>query len=189
MVHNERPGIDRSTWKRRVSTGLIGLGVAVVLWLIGAAVIPRWWAQRVADVVDGRLTVGALYGLFIGAVFTIVPVLVLLLSLRTRGEGRSWKAWAVWLVIAAIAAAPNLITLGIVLGVSNAAHDGDRILSVDGPGFRMWSLIGVIVGVLAVVGVWYLLRSRRGARNDNKRLRDEAHHHDGDDHDVVTHGH
>ena len=44
------------------------------------------------------------------------------------------------------------MTLGIVLGISDAAHAGDRILDVEGPGFRLWSLIGAIVGVRGGAG-------------------------------------
>ena len=108
--------------------------------------IPRWWAQRVGNVVDGSLTVGALYGLFIGFVFTVAPLLLLLVVMR-RGDRRD----RTWLGLARLArprrcslAAPNLMTLGIVLGISDAAHAGDRTLDVEGPGFRLWSLIGVI---------------------------------------------
>ena len=53
------------------------------------------------------------------------------------------------------------------------AHAGDRILDVDGPGFRLWSLIGAILGVVAVVGVWYLARSRRTSRRKASEYRDE----------------
>ena len=75
---------------------VIGAGIAaavVVLYLIGAAVIPRWWAQRVADVVDGRLTVGALFGLFIGIVFTVVPLLAAWAVIKWRTQRRTWKGW------------------------------------------------------------------------------------------------
>ena len=43
---------------------LIGLGIltAVVSWFIGAAVLPRWWAQRVGDAVDGRISLGSAEG-------------------------------------------------------------------------------------------------------------------------------
>ena len=49
------------------------------------------------------------------------------------------------------------MTLGIVLGISDAAHAGDRTLDVDSPGFRVWTLIGVIAGLAAVLGTIYLL--------------------------------
>ena len=104
------------------------------------------------SVVDGSLTVGALYGLFIGFVFTVAPLLLLLVVWKWRSPDRTWLGWLGWLVLVVLLAAPNLMTLGIVLGISDAAHAGDRTLDVEGPGFRLWTLIGVIAGV------------RRGAR-------------------------
>ncbi len=179
---------DDNDWDRRQPTIarriVIGAGIAaavVVLYLIGAAVIPRWWAQRVADVVDGRLTVGALFGLFIGIVFTVVPLLAAWAVIKWRTQRRTWKGWLGWLVVIAIGAAPNLMTLGIVTGNSNAAHAGDRILDVDGPGFRVWTFVGVLAGIVAVVGVIYLARSRRTSRRRETELRDELHTRRGHD--------
>ena len=162
-----------STWGRRAAWSLGTVAVAVVLWLIGAAVIPRWWAQRVGNIVDGRLTVGALYGLFIGFVFTAAPLICLWLALRLRSRRRTWRGWVGWLVGAAIAAAPNLMTLGVVLGTGNAAHAGERILDVDGPGFRVWSLIGVILAVAAALVLVYLTRTRGLFREQSRQMRSD----------------
>ena len=161
------------TLGRKVLVGVLVVCGLVVLYLIGAAIIPRWWAQRVADVVDDRMTVGALFGLFIGLVFTVVPLVVAWIVVRLRSQRRTWKGWLGWLVVVALTATPNLMTLGIVTGSSNGAHAGDRILDVDGPGFRLWSLIGAILGVIAVIGVWYLARSRRTSRRRASEYRDE----------------
>jgi uncharacterized membrane protein YeaQ/YmgE (transglycosylase-associated protein family) len=65
------------------------------------------------------------------------------------------------------------MTLGIVLGISDAAHAGDRVLDVEGPGFRLWSLIGAILGAAAVLGSVYLVRSRRASRQHAAELRDQ----------------
>ena len=65
------------------------------------------------------------------------------------------------------------MTLGIVLGISDAAHAGDRTLDVDGPGFRAWTLIGVIAGLVAVLGTIYLLRSAPRLASKPDDLRDE----------------
>jgi hypothetical protein len=147
--------------------------VAIVLALIGATVLPRWWSHRVADVVDGSLTTGALYGLFIGFVFTIVPLLLLALVIRYRREGRSWKGWIGWLALVVVTAAPNLMTLFIVVGRSDAAHAGERTLDVDAPGFRVWSLVGAIAGGAATFGLVYLVRTRGWFREQNRRMRNE----------------
>jgi len=164
---------NEPTLGRRVLIGGAVVAGLVIAYLIAAAVIPRWWAQRVADVVDGRLTVGALYGLFIGAVFTLVPLVVARMVIRFRRQGRTWKGWVGWLVVVLLTAAPNLMTLGIVLGDNDAAHDGDRILSVEGNGFRLWSFIGAILGAVAFAAFLYLASSRRRNRQRASDLRDE----------------
>lgn len=148
-----------------------GVFVALVIaYFFGAATIPRWWAQRIGDQVDGSGTAGVGLGLFYGFVFTFVPLLVLSFALR---RSRSWTLRG-WLLGAAILLAlPNLFTLGIVLGTGNAAHAGERILDVNAPYFRGASLVGAIVGVLGVLGVRYLLFSRRRARGREKDLREE----------------
>jgi hypothetical protein len=104
-------------------------------------------------------------------VFTLVPLLLALAVVRWRTQRRSLRGWLGWLAVILLAAAPNLMTLGIVLGRSNAAHAGDRILDVDGPGFRVWSLVGALAGIAAVFGLWYLTRSRRTSRRQVRELR------------------
>jgi hypothetical protein len=164
---------SQPNWHRRIVVGIITVVGAVLAYLIAAAVIPRWWAQRVGNVVDGSLTVGGLYGLFIGFVFTLAPLLLVLAVWKWRSPHRTWLGWVGWLVVVLLLAAPNLMTLGIVLGISDAAHAGDRTLDVDAPGFRLWSLIGALLAVAAVVGGIYLVRSRRASRRRAADLRDE----------------
>lgn len=168
------PGVDRTPWQRRIVTVLLVVGAVVVLWLIGAAIIPRWWGSRVTDVTRDRLVVGGLFGFFIGFVFTVLPLLALWIGFRVRSDRRTWKGWVGWLVVAAILALPNLMTLGIVLGSGDAAHDGRTKLDTEGNGFRMWSLIGAIVGGVAVLALLYLVRTRGWFRDDSRRLRNEA---------------
>ncbi len=69
-------------------------------------------------------------------------------------------------------AIPNLMTLGIVAGNGSAAHAGERILDVEGPGFRAATLIGAILAVVAAIGIRYLIDSRRRARARAGRLDD-----------------
>ncbi|HWL45000.1 MAG TPA: hypothetical protein VNQ73_18800 [Ilumatobacter sp.] len=162
-------------WGRRAVWSIAGLAVLVMLWLLGAAIIPRWWAQRVGDVVGGRLTVGALYGGFIGFVFTALPLACLAAAIRLRSRVHTWKGWVAWLFAAAVLAAPNLMTLGVTWGRGNAAHDGDRILSVEGTGFRMGSLVGAIVAGAAAAGLAYLTKTRGLFKSQNRRLRNALH--------------
>jgi ABC-type multidrug transport system fused ATPase/permease subunit len=171
-VHDDAPR-SQPNWRRRFTIAVVVAVALVLLWFAAAAVIPRWWAQRVGNVVDGSLTVGALYGLFIGFVFTVAPLLLLVAVIRWRTDDRTWLGWLGWILLALLLAAPNLMTLGIVLGISDAAHAGDRTLDVEAPGFRLWSLIGAILGGLAVVGTIYLVRSRRTSRRRAAALRDE----------------
>jgi MFS family permease len=162
---------ERGTPLARRALLLVGALVGIVVaYFIAAATIPRWWAQRVADQVDGSIAAGTGLGLFYGFVFTFLSLLVLSFALR---RGRSWRVRA-WLVGAAILLAlPNLMTLGIVLGTGSAAHAGERILDVEGPNFRAFSLVGAIIGAAAVVGVRYLMLSRRRAKGRASELDDE----------------
>lgn len=148
---------------RRVLIFVIAAAVLVIAYLIGAAVMPRWWAQRVSNVIDGRLIFGNMLGFSVGLVFTLLPLFVLATGWRFK---KSWKRAAGFVVAAVVVAAPNLLTLGIVIGSGNAAHAGERILDVDGPGFRGGSLIGAIVGALLGVALLWLIGSRR--RNKRK---------------------
>lgn len=147
--------------------GAVSVVALFVGWLVAAAVIPRWWSHRIGDVVDGRLVYGSLFGLVTGAVFTLVPLLVLALGWRLR---RSVRRALVFVVLAVLLAAPNLATLGIVVGSGNAAHAGERTLDVDGPGFRGGSLVGAVIGVAAFIAVEWLLISRRRDRSRAQRL-------------------
>jgi hypothetical protein len=152
---------SRPDWGRRAVWAGVGLVVVLVGGLIASATVPRWWAQRIGDQVDGSITQGTLLGLFYGFVFTIVPIAIILLILRIR---RTWR-WVVFaLALAILVALPNLMTLGIVIGRGNAAHAGDRILDVEAPAFRGGTLAGAMLACGLVAFVGYLLVSRGRAR-------------------------
>lgn len=148
---------------RRIVFIVVAIAALAITYLIGAAVVPRWWAQRISNVIDGRLLFGNLLGFSVGFAFTLLPIFVLSLGWRFK---KSWKRGLMFLVGALIAGAPNLMTLGIVLGSGNAAHAGERILDVDGPGFRGGSLVGAIAAVVVGLALMWLVGSRR--RNKNK---------------------
>jgi hypothetical protein len=61
-------------WSRRVVVALVVVGALTLLGLIGAAFLPRWWAQRIGDQVGGSITTGTSLGLFYGFVFTLLPL-------------------------------------------------------------------------------------------------------------------
>ena len=159
-------------WGRR--TLWIGgiLAVLLLAGVIASATVPRWWAHRVGDQVDGSITQGTLLGLFYGFVFTFVPIVVLLLILGWR---RTTRTVVAAVVLALVLALPNLMTLGIVLGRWNAAHAGDRVLDVEAPAFRGGTLAGAILAALLVGFVGYLVVSRRRAQEGGaRRARDTA---------------
>lgn len=161
------------SWRRRlpwVATLLAGLLIA---GLIASATVPRWWAHRIGDQVDGSITTGTLLGLFYGFVFTFLPVLVLALVLRWR---RSRRVVLGALVAAIVLALPNLMTLGIVLGRGNAAHAGDRELDVEAPAFRGGTLAGAVAAVLLLGFVAYLIASRKRAHASARGVRAEREH-------------
>ena len=148
-------------WSRRLIVAAIVLGVVLLTGLIAVSTIPRWWAQRIGEQVDGSIVTGTFVGLFYGFVFTLAPLLVLAAVFRWR---RTWRALVIALAVAAVLALPNLMTLGIVVGRGNAAHAGDRILDVEAPAFRGGTLAGALLAAGLVGLVAYLVVSRRRAR-------------------------
>ncbi|MFT4010912.1 MAG: hypothetical protein QM655_12820 [Nocardioidaceae bacterium] len=153
--------VKEVNWPLRIVLAVIVVVALVVAYLIGVTVLPRWWSHRVGNRVDGSITAGVWYGLLLGFVFTLFPLVVL------RQAFRRTKAWVrIAVVLLALAlAVPNLLTLSIVLGDGTAAHAGDRVLDVEAPGFRLGSSIGavaaVVVGVLLLVTAWRRRHDRR----------------------------
>ena len=162
--------IGQPHWGRRALWigGL--LAVLVVVVLAASATVPRWWAQRVGDQVDGSITQGTTLGLVYGFVFTFLPIIAIVLILRWR---RTWKTIAAALAIGILLALPNLMTLSIVVGSGSAAHAGDRVLDVEAPAFRGGSLVGAVVAVLVVLLMVYLVASRRRAHRNARRARSD----------------
>lgn len=155
-----QPTPDRN-WSRRIIVGISLVVALTLLALLGAAFLPRWWAQRIGDQVGGSITTGGFLGLFYGFVFTLLPLIVLLVAFRFL---HTWRKRAVALGVAVLLAAPNLLTLGIVLGTGSGAHAGDRILDVEAPAFRGGTLGGALLAAACVGGAWYLVGSRGRAR-------------------------
>jgi MFS family permease len=149
-VHEPRSRI----WAKRALGGLVVVGFLILAGFLGAAFIPRWWAHRVGNQVNGSIATGIIVGLFYGFLFTAVPFLVLSWTFRKR---RPMKGWTIGFLVAVMLALPNLFTLGIVLGSGHAAHAGDRTLDVEAPGFRGGCLAGAIVAVVAFA-LWEYIR-------------------------------
>jgi hypothetical protein len=148
-------------WLRRVVIAVAVLIVAVAVYLILAAFVPRWWAQSVGRQIEGRLSRGILLGLVYRTMFTFLPLL-LLAQVGRRALG--WKVKIVLVVAAILLAIPNLMTLSVAVGTSRAAQAGDRVMDVQAPGFRYATLWGVGLGTLLglVVVAVVIVLERRG---------------------------
>ena len=155
-------------WGRRLMWGGGLLAVLVLAVLVVSATVPRWWAHRIGDQVDGSITQGTTLGLVYGFVFTFLPIVAIVLILRWR---RTWKTILAAVLIGVVLALPNLMTLSIVVGRGNAAHAGDRTLDVDAPAFRGASLAGAIVAAALIVFVGWLIVSRDRAHSHARRAR------------------
>ncbi|MET0928750.1 MAG: hypothetical protein ABWX74_04500 [Aeromicrobium sp.] len=166
----DQPETKPHRWVNRIVLAIVILGVAYVAYLMSAAFFPRWWAQRIADQVDGGVTRGTTWGLFYGFVFTAVPLLILV---QVRRGFFSWMWRGIVALVAIALAAPNWLTLSVVAGNSNAAHAGERIMDVDAPGFRAATLIGVIVGAALVAVITVASIRLRRRKDEVKRLRGE----------------
>jgi hypothetical protein len=158
-------------WRNRI-IGVLAVAVAlVVAYFILASFIPRWWAQRIAAMSGhGSFAKGIWSGLGLGFVCTVVPLFLLMAVAGVwRRRGGRFLAGAA-AVLALAVSLPNLMTLTIVWGGSNAAHAGERVLDVDAPGFRGASLIGAIVaaalfGLALFLRIRGRLRTRRAAKH------------------------
>ncbi len=157
-------------WTRRLAVAAAVLVGIILLALLAAAVVPRWWAQRIGDQADGSMLAGVGLGLVYGLVFTALPLAVAWWAFRRR---RGRRTWIVAGAVAVLLAIPNLMTLSIVVGTGSASHAGERILDVEGPGFRGATLAGALLGAL-LVGMFAYQRAQRTRQSRRaSRLEDE----------------
>lgn len=161
---------DPTNWVLRIVLVLIALVAAYAGFRLAAAFFPRWWSQRVADQVQGDFSSGTWWGLFYGFVFTFVPLL-LLFQIRRRFFSWTWRL--IVFVVAILLAAPNWLTLSVVLGTSKAAHAGERIMDVDAPNFRVSTLIGAIAGAVLVIVITAMSVRMKQRKKQVERLKGE----------------
>jgi MFS family permease len=171
-----QPVPERPDRRRQLVTVAVVAGAALLAVVFAITVLPRWWAHRIGDRVDGRFSGGVVTGLALGTLATFAALLVARLAFRRR---LAWKRRGLALAGALALASPNLTTLGIVVGRGGAAHAGERTLDVEAPGFRGATLVGVLLGVAAFVGLRWLLSSRRRSRREVTQLRDQLRDRDG----------
>ena len=158
-------------WRRYLILGAVGVVLVVIAVVAVTSLLPRWWAGSVGRQAAGTISGGIGWGIFYGFVFTFLPLLVASLAFVRR-----WKSVAtrlIFIVTGIVLAGPNLITLGIVVGTSEAAHAGERTLYVQAPGFRWATFIAALVALLLAALVWVLSTVRRRAVAELKRLRAE----------------
>ncbi|MFI9510941.1 permease [Nocardia sp. NPDC052566] len=158
-----------AVWRTRILGGLAVLAVLIVTYFILAAFIPRWWAQRVGDLVGKSFAKGIAWGLIYGGLCTAIPLFLLLFAvLWWRRRAGKFVAGAC-AVIAIILAVPNLMTLAVVRGTGNAAEAGRQIMNVEAPAFRGATLAGAIAAAVLFLLAAFLIirrgwRKRRAAK-------------------------
>ncbi|MEZ5379207.1 MAG: hypothetical protein R2733_22100 [Acidimicrobiales bacterium] len=155
MVASPEP---KRSLQRRLVIGLISLVALALLVMLTGAIVPRWWATRIGNIVDKRLTVGSFVGIAVGGLFTLVPLLILWIGWRVR---KTFRRWLIVLALAIIVAFPNLATLGIWTGTGSGADIARRDLGTEAPGFLGGTLFGVILGAVTALVLMYLSFSRR----------------------------
>lgn len=177
-INQPKRGADR--WVVRGVVVLVGLALALLIYQVGASFLPRWWAERVADQVNDTLSAGILWGLFYGFVFTCFPAL---LVFQVRRKFLHIKGRIAVVVVGLLLAAPNWLTLFVVLGTSESADKGDLILDLEAPGFRGAMLVGAVAGMaiavaLSGMAIWLKHRKRQvtayKAEAKERDVRDEA---------------
>jgi len=166
----DQPDVAPGAWVKRIVLAIVLLAAVYIGFRVSAAFFPRWWAHRVGDQVDDKLTRGTFWGLFYGFVFTFVPLLVLF-QIRRRFFSWTWRI--IVAVIALLLAAPNWLTLSVVAGDSKASHAGERIFDVEAPGFRAGTLGGVIAGAALAIIITAASMRLKYRKNEVKRLRGE----------------
>lgn len=153
------------TWQRKAVLVLIGVVILVIAYFILAAFLPRWWSIRVSNLADQTFTKGITWGLVFGIVCTFLPLVFFWTAWAVR-KRKGGKVSAIVAVVLAVATAvPNLLTLTIVLGSSNAAHAGERTLDTEAPGFRGATAAGAVIAIVlfAFLAFLYIRRGRRKA--------------------------
>lgn len=163
-------GQQRRDWFSRLILWSAAVVLGVSLVVIGAAYLPGWWADRVADVVAGNRTAGVLGGFACGLAFTALPLIVLRSAVR---RGLAWTERLLRVVVAVLLAVPNLLTLGVVIRGGSPGALARAVLDARGPGFRGATLPGVLLGAVIVVGAWVLLAGRRRRLHELDDLRTE----------------
>ncbi|MFW0790674.1 hypothetical protein [Gordonia sp. CPCC 205333] len=152
---------------RKFAIILVAIGLAVITYFILANFLPQWWAQRIANRVEGKFSSGIWSGLTLGFICTLLPIVFVALAVVNRKKLKNIPSLG-FVLLAVITAIPNLLTLSIVVGRTSGAYRGQNILDISAPGFRgagLWgTIIAVIVGVIVCYYIWRFRRRGRDLR-------------------------
>jgi Na+/H+-translocating membrane pyrophosphatase len=102
--------LSRINWRVWLSAGLTLAVALLVAYFLLAMFVPRWWAQRIADMSGhGSFAKGISSGLLLGVVCTAVPLLLLLLTVLNwrRRAGRFLAGAAAVVAVVAAATLPR----------------------------------------------------------------------------------
>lgn len=160
----EPQGTSAKSWLVRFGL-LIFLALALLLgWLLAITIAPREWADFIGKQSDGSMFRATVYGLVIGFLFTLVPLVIARQALRGFKLGMRLTI----LALAIVVALPNLLTLAVVLGTNHSAEVARRTLDDDAAGFRVGTVSGAIVAALvfSLLVAWGISRW-----NDKRKIR------------------
>ncbi len=143
--------------------------IILVVGLVLAAIVPRWWAHRLGDVIDGSLTMGTIVGLGLGFFCTLIPIAILVWGVNRRNEQGKMVTAA---ILALVFAFPNLATLWISIGGGGGASAGRQTLEVEAPFVRMGTLLGALAA-FALCG-WFYWRQRQKAQKQDEQVQPVA---------------
>jgi hypothetical protein len=152
---------QRPAWLVRTIIGAVIAVVLVIAFWIASATVPVMWANTISQQVGRNLGAGIPLGMFYGFVFSFVPVVV-----GWQAHHKKLHKWVriSILVLAVLLTIPNLMTLAVLNGTSNAAVSARVIWSGGANWFGLWSSIFMVLGVCAGIAVVVMARAwrRRG---------------------------
>lgn len=159
------------SWLRTSAMVVGALLLIALLVLVAATTLPSWWASTVGRQVDGVAAAGILWGLAYGVVFTLVPLVLVMLAVRARWH---WKIRLGIGIGALLVLLPNLLTLAVSLGATENTRAARTVLAVQAPNFRGATLIGVLGTAMLGAGVALLVYRMTASRRELAALRQQA---------------